>query len=33
MADWGIAFDEQCRSEGLEVPEKVVGFVNVYVCS
>ncbi|CAA90408.1 RNA helicase [Caenorhabditis elegans] len=22
MADWGIAFDEQCRSEGLEVPEK-----------
>ncbi|CAI2341601.1 unnamed protein product [Caenorhabditis sp. 36 PRJEB53466] len=23
MADWVDAFDEQCRSEGLEVPEKV----------
>uniref|UniRef100_A0A1I7UYT2 RNA helicase n=1 Tax=Caenorhabditis tropicalis TaxID=1561998 RepID=A0A1I7UYT2_9PELO len=22
MSDWGNAFDEQCRSEGLEVPEK-----------
>lgn len=22
MSDWGNAFDEQCRSEGIEVPEK-----------